>query len=94
MFREPLAPSDEVPDQDLDGPDLEVGSARAALVFATIFILIAFYQFYLMIRRKAWCTWTLVAASTLQNISMVAHAYDLTYDDSIPWSIAEGLIYP
>jgi hypothetical protein len=94
MFREPLAPSDEVQDQNLISHESEVASARAALVFSILYILIAFYQLFLMIRRKAWCTWTLVAASTLQNISMVAHAYDMTYPDSIPWSVAEGLIYP
>ena len=84
MIREPLAPSDAslaAPSPEKTAP----ATVWVAISFAALFLLLAIYHSFLLLRTKAWFTWTLVAASITQCLSLIANAYDMAYPASAAW---------
>lgn len=92
MIREPLTPSDA---STTPGPTQPAPrSVWLAISFAALFFLVAIYHGFLMFRTNAWFTWTFLAASTLQCLSLVANAYDMGYPASAAWYTLEGVVFP
>lgn len=93
MIREPLSPSDASPAAPRP-KQTAPATVWVAIGFAALFLLLAIYHSFLLLRTKAWFTWTLVAASITQCLSLIANTYDMAYPASAAWYVLEGVVFP